>query len=67
MKLFEASDGIEALRLLEIEQVNMVILDVMMPNMDGWALCKELRENDRASRTEPAYCQRGDNTEAEGV
>jgi two-component system OmpR family response regulator len=43
-EIIEASDGIEALRLLEIEQVNMVILDVMMPNMDGWALCKELRE-----------------------
>ena len=43
-EVIEASDGIEALRLLEIEQVNMVILDVMMPNMDGWALCKELRE-----------------------
>ena len=43
-EVIEASDGIEALRLLEIDQVNMVILDVMMPNMDGWALCKELRE-----------------------
>ncbi|MFC5648532.1 response regulator transcription factor [Paenibacillus solisilvae] len=43
-EVIEASDGLEALRLLETEQVNMAILDVMMPNMDGWALCKELRE-----------------------
>lgn len=42
-EIIEASDGLEALRQLELEQVNMVILDVMMPNMDGWALCKELR------------------------
>ncbi|MFB5763913.1 response regulator transcription factor [Paenibacillus medicaginis] len=41
--LYEASDGIEALSLLESVKVDLVILDVMMPNMDGWQLCRELR------------------------
>lgn len=41
----EASDGVEALQKLQSVQVDMVILDVMMPNMDGWELCKELREH----------------------
>ncbi|MDP4099325.1 response regulator transcription factor [Paenibacillus sp. P96] len=41
--LYEASDGIEALSLLETLKVDLVILDVMMPNMDGWQLCRELR------------------------
>ena len=41
----EAADGVEALKKLQTVQVDMVILDVMMPNMDGWALCKELREH----------------------
>ncbi|MFB5269547.1 response regulator transcription factor [Paenibacillus enshidis] len=41
--LYEASDGIEALALLETLKVDLVILDVMMPNMDGWQLCRELR------------------------
>lgn len=41
----EASDGAEALKLLETVQVDMVIMDIMMPNMDGWELCKELREH----------------------
>lgn len=41
----EASDGEEALKLLETVQVDMVIMDIMMPNMDGWELCKELREH----------------------
>lgn len=40
----EASDGLEALRLLESVKAELVILDIMMPNMDGWRLCKELRE-----------------------
>ncbi|RUT29849.1 response regulator transcription factor [Paenibacillus zeisoli] len=43
LESIEASDGLEALDLLEKEKVDMVILDIMMPNMDGWQLCKELR------------------------
>jgi two-component system, OmpR family, response regulator len=41
---FEAADGVEALAKLETLKVDMVILDIMMPNMDGWELCRQLRE-----------------------
>jgi two-component system, OmpR family, response regulator len=41
---YEASDGIEALATLETIKVDVVILDIMMPRMDGWELCRELRE-----------------------
>lgn len=41
----EAADGAHALHMLQTVQVDLVILDVMMPNMDGWMLCKELREH----------------------
>lgn len=41
---YEASDGIEALQLLEKVKIDLAIIDVMMPNMDGWELCRELRE-----------------------
>ncbi|GAA4833973.1 envelope stress response regulator transcription factor HitR [Paenibacillus vulneris] len=44
-EVIEASDGVEALALLESVTVDMVILDIMMPNMDGWELCRELREH----------------------
>ncbi len=40
----EASDGVEALRALETLKADLVILDIMMPNMDGWELCRQLRE-----------------------
>lgn len=43
-RIYEATDGVEALALLESVQVDMVILDIMMPNMDGWELCQELRD-----------------------
>ncbi|WP_028775981.1 response regulator transcription factor [Shimazuella kribbensis] len=39
-----ASDGMEALSKLETIKVDMAILDIMMPNMDGWELCLELRK-----------------------
>jgi two-component system OmpR family response regulator len=43
LDVYEASDGVEALAKLETVKVDMVILDVMMPNMDGWELCRRLR------------------------
>ncbi|VBB07132.1 transcriptional regulatory protein c terminal [Lucifera butyrica] len=44
-EVYEASDGVEALAKLETVKVDMAILDIMMPNMDGWQLCRELRES----------------------
>jgi DNA-binding response OmpR family regulator len=41
---YEAADGKEALERMERIKVDLVILDVMMPRMDGWQLCRELRE-----------------------
>jgi two-component system OmpR family response regulator len=42
--IHEASDGVEALSELETTRVDLVILDIMMPNMDGWELCRQLKE-----------------------
>ena len=41
---YEAADGVEAMKKLETVKADMVILDIMMPNMDGWELCRQLRE-----------------------
>lgn len=44
--VLEAIDGLDALSKLENEKVDLLILDIMMPNMDGWTLCKEIRRYD---------------------
>lgn len=38
-----ASDGLEALGILEKEQIDLMIADIMMPNMDGYTLTDEIR------------------------
>ncbi|MEI4800585.1 response regulator transcription factor [Bacillus sp. NPDC077411] len=40
----EAENGKEALHILEIENFDFVILDIMMPEMDGITVCKEIRK-----------------------
>lgn len=38
-----AADGQAALSIMETEKVDLIILDIMMPNMDGWSFCREVR------------------------
>lgn len=44
-KAKEAANGQEALELINTEQWELIILDIMMPDMDGWTVCKEVRKN----------------------
>ena len=44
-EVVEASDGVEALSKLDTVKVDLAVIDVMMPNMDGWELCQELKLN----------------------
>jgi len=43
LDVYEASNGREALTKLQKVRADLVILDVMMPEMDGWELCRRLR------------------------
>ncbi|MCR8657671.1 response regulator transcription factor [Paenibacillus endoradicis] len=42
--LYEAADGVEAMIVLEKHKVDLAIIDIMMPHMDGWQLCQEIRD-----------------------
>ncbi|MHA6258485.1 response regulator transcription factor [Sporosarcina sp. CAU 1771] len=43
-KCIKADNGKKGLELLKSEKVNLVLLDVMMPEMDGWEVCRQIRE-----------------------
>jgi DNA-binding response OmpR family regulator len=46
-RVMSAEDGLSGLELACTEPFDLVLLDVMMPNMDGYAVCKELRKRGR--------------------
>ena len=43
--VFQAADGIEGLEILEREEIQLAIVDIMMPRMDGITMTARLREN----------------------
>ena len=47
-RVLEAENGLEAMELFyEDKDIALNILDVMMPKMDGWQLCREVRQSSR--------------------
>ncbi|MHB8859901.1 MAG: response regulator transcription factor [Thermoleophilia bacterium] len=43
-RFLTAATGLEGLRLLRRERPDLMILDLMLPEMDGWKLCEQARE-----------------------
>jgi signal transduction histidine kinase/predicted metal-dependent phosphoesterase TrpH len=46
-QIIKAYDGFEAWEKIESEKPGLVILDLMMPNLDGWELCRLIRRNQK--------------------
>ena len=44
IELFVASNGEEALRILQMQDFDLVLLDIIMPNMDGYTVCEKILE-----------------------
>ena len=40
----KATSGLEALKLIEQKEFDIILLDVMMPSMDGWDTCYQIRQ-----------------------
>lgn len=47
-QVVEAANGVEALAILEHDPIDAVISDILMPSMDGFRLCGEIRNSARA-------------------
>lgn len=42
--VYEASDGAQAIEIVKNQKIDLIILDITMPNVDGWVACKEIRK-----------------------
>ena len=49
-EVLEASDGVEGCQLYERHHPDLLLVDLMMPRMDGYDLCRELRSQPEAAR-----------------
>jgi CheY-like chemotaxis protein len=67
--VLEAEDGCKALELARTERPDLVLLDVMMPDIDGWTVARELATDERTrdipvvfltARAEPADKRMGE-------
>jgi DNA-binding response OmpR family regulator len=47
MDVLEAENGLTALELARCERPDLVLLDVMMPDVDGWTVARELADDER--------------------
>ena len=44
-KIYQAENGLVALEVIKQQQPDIIVSDVMMPQMNGYQLCKEIKEN----------------------
>jgi two-component system alkaline phosphatase synthesis response regulator PhoP len=45
--ILTASDGEEALQMIDSERPDLVVLDIMMPKLDGYEVCRRLRQDEQ--------------------
>ena len=48
--VLEAENGVEGIKKWKSDKPDMLLLDVMMPVMDGWAVCREIRAGAKSLR-----------------
>jgi len=51
LDVIQASDGEEAWRLARERRPDLVVLDVMMPGMSGWEVCRKIRQDEELAHT----------------
>jgi two-component system, OmpR family, response regulator VanR len=49
IRVLSAGDGSEAIEILDAEDIDVVVLDIMMPKVDGWMALMEMRSNPETS------------------
>ena len=63
--LFEASNGREALEVVEKNDIHLILMDIMMPQLDGIAATAKLREKEQRAH-HPAHGQEREQRQGPG-
>lgn len=67
-QVFEAGNGEEALQLVREKRPDLVLLDIQLPKLDGFAVLRQLRQNPQSAHLHvvavTAYAMRGDRERA---
>lgn len=56
MNVTSASDGIEALEQIQQDRPDIVVLDIVMPRMNGYELCRRLKDNPTTKELPVVMC-----------
>ncbi|HAN74970.1 MAG TPA: response regulator [Planktothrix sp. UBA8407] len=55
--VISAEDGVQALEKIEqVTQLDLVVLDIVMPNMNGYDLCRHIRKNPKTQNLPVVMC-----------
>lgn len=56
LKVTVANDGVEALEKVEVNRPDLVLLDIVMPRMNGYECCRRLKSNPKTNKIPVVMC-----------
>lgn len=56
LKVTIANDGIEALKIIQQQQPNLILLDIVMPKMNGYEVCRQIKSNAKTQHLPVVMC-----------
>lgn len=56
LKVTSASDGVEALEQIQQDCPDIIVLDIVMPRMNGYELCRRLKDNPKTKELPVVMC-----------
>jgi twitching motility two-component system response regulator PilH len=57
IEVISAEDGVQALEKIEqVTQLDLVVLDIVMPNMNGYELCRHIKKNPKTQNIPVVMC-----------